>query len=110
MTGARQIAGELLAWRVTHLRLGSRTAIAEFHRRPAPAVTPEAETMVRAHLGDLAGCGRRRMAKLVARALVADPRCHPASRARSTMLPFLVKVLAADEPPSLQAHPSAAGG
>lgn len=89
---------------------GSRTAIAEFTGRPSPTAHPEAELWLGAHPGDpaeLDGPGPR---VSLADAIRSDPegQLGPAVRARfGDTLPFLVKVLAADEPLSLQAHPSA---
>lgn len=89
---------------------GSRTAIAEFTGRPAPTAHPEAELWLGAHPGDpamLEGAGGGRS---LLDAIAADPdgELGPAVRERfGDHLPFLVKVLAADEPLSLQAHPSA---
>lgn len=88
---------------------GSRTAIAEFTGRPAPTAHPEAELWLGAHPGDPARLGERGTETLLD-AITADPdgELGPAVRERfGDRLPFLVKVLAADEPLSLQAHPSA---
>ncbi|MEO6881319.1 MAG: mannose-6-phosphate isomerase, class I [Mycobacteriaceae bacterium] len=89
---------------------GSRTAIAELCRRPAPAPHPEAELWFGAHPGDPAflvtPAGPRSLLEL----LESDPVEQLGSRARAEFgdrLPFLLKVLAAEEPLSLQAHPSA---
>ena len=89
---------------------GSRTAIAEFTGRPAPTAHPEAELWLGAHPGDSAmlvdSAGQTSLLDVIA----ADPNGElgPAVRDRfGDALPFLVKVLAADEPLSLQAHPSA---
>ena len=88
---------------------GSRTAIAEFAGRPAPTAHPEAELWLGAHPGDPARLGEGGDRTLL-EAITADPdgELGPAVRERfGDRLPFLVKVLAADEPLSLQAHPSA---
>ena len=89
---------------------GSRTAIAEFTGRPAPTAHPEAELWLGAHPGDPATLvgddDRRSLPDLIA----ADPEGELGRSVRARFgdrLPFLVKVLAADEPLSLQAHPSA---
>ena len=89
---------------------GSRTAIADFTGRQTPTPHPEAELWFGAHPGDPAwlqtGDGERSLLDTVA----ADPdgQLGPAVRARfGDCLPFLMKVLAADEPLSLQAHPNA---
>jgi mannose-6-phosphate isomerase len=89
---------------------GSRTAIAEFTGRPVPAAHPEAELWFGAHPADPAWLETAAGETSLLQALAADPegQLGSASRARfGDVLPFLVKVLAADEPLSLQAHPSA---
>ncbi len=89
---------------------GSRTAIAELCGRPVPAPHPEAELWFGAHPGDPAWVdtpnGPRSLLELVESAPVEQlgPRAQAEFGAR---LPFLLKVLAAQEPLSLQAHPSA---
>jgi mannose-6-phosphate isomerase len=91
---------------------GSRTVIAELLGRPTPSPHPEAEMWLGAHPGDpshLVGGDGGRVSLLDA--VRADPEALlGADRAAkwSGNLPFLLKVLAADEPLSLQAHPSAA--
>jgi mannose-6-phosphate isomerase len=90
---------------------GSRTAIAEFTGRDVPAAHPEAELWFGAHPADPAWLETEDGETSLLDAVVADPegQLGSASRARfGDVLPFLVKVLAADEPLSLQAHPSAA--
>lgn len=89
---------------------GSRTAIAEFTGRPSPTAHPEAELWFGAHPGDPAwletGDGERSLLD----ALREDPEGQLGASVRGRFgdtLPFLLKVLAADEPLSLQAHPSA---
>jgi mannose-6-phosphate isomerase len=86
---------------------GSRTAIAELCGRPVPTAHPEAEIWFGAHPADparLVGDGRT-LLELIA----ADPQAELDGVATDFggRLPFLLKVLAADEPLSLQAHPSA---
>ncbi|QCQ92001.1 mannose-6-phosphate isomerase, class I [Rhodococcus sp. SGAir0479] len=101
----RQLEGALrsYAW-------GSRTALAELCGRPSPSAHPEAELWLGAHPGDPArvieGGSSRSLRDVVAEAPVAElgDRCVAAFGDR---LPFLLKVLAAEEPLSLQAHPSA---
>lgn len=88
---------------------GSRTAIAEFVGAPSPTAHPEAELWFGAHPGDPAYLQTDDGERSLLDALRADPEGElgPAVRARfGDTLPFLVKVLAADEPLSLQAHPS----
>jgi mannose-6-phosphate isomerase len=89
---------------------GSRTAIAALLGREVPAPHPEAELWLGAHPGDpsmvIGADGiERSLLDLVA----TDPvgQLGPDVLARwGTRLPFLLKVLAAEEPLSLQAHPS----
>lgn len=101
---------ELLRGALRTYAWGSRTAIAEFTERPVPAAHPEAELWFGAHPGDPAWLETDNGEITLLDALRADPegQLGPGSRARfGDVLPFLVKVLAADEPLSLQAHPSA---
>ena len=91
---------------------GSRTAIAEFTGRPAPAAHPEAELWLGAHPGDSArlDAGADGASPSLLEVIDSDPEGELGSsvcRQFGDRLPFLVKVLAADEPLSLQAHPSA---
>lgn len=89
---------------------GSRTAIAEFTGRPSPTPHPEAELWFGAHPGDPAWLQDADGEISLLDAVRSDPEgqlgAATAGRFGDT-LPFLVKVLAADEPLSLQAHPSA---
>ncbi|WP_353828611.1 mannose-6-phosphate isomerase, class I [Agromyces sp. SYSU T0242] len=87
---------------------GSHTAIAEF-RGVEPSGGPEAELWLGAHAGSPAevvdpGSGADDLARLIAAnpALALGPH-HAREGAR---LPFLLKVLAAAKPLSLQAHPT----
>jgi mannose-6-phosphate isomerase len=101
---------ELLRGAIRTYAWGSRTAIAEFTGRPVPAAHPEAELWLGAHPGDPAWLENSDGEMSLLEAVAADPegQLGPAARARfGDVLPFLVKVLAADEPLSLQAHPSA---
>jgi mannose-6-phosphate isomerase len=103
---------ELLDNPIRRYAWGSRTAIAELQGRPVPTAHPEAEVWLGAHPGDPsylvdADGGRR--------SLIDELRGDPATllggenvKRWSGRLPFLLKVLAADEPLSLQSHPSAA--
>jgi mannose-6-phosphate isomerase len=101
---------ELLRGAIRTYAWGSRTAIAEFTGRPVPAAHPEAELWFGAHPGDPAWLENTDGETSLLEAVAADPdgQLGPVARARfGDVLPFLVKVLAADEPLSLQAHPSA---
>ncbi|MET0452078.1 MAG: mannose-6-phosphate isomerase, class I [Mycobacterium sp.] len=90
---------------------GSHTAIAEFTGRPSPTPHPEAELWLGAHPGDPAWLAGDGIERSLLDTIAADPEGQLGGTARQRFgdaLPFLAKVLAADEPLSLQAHPSAA--
>ncbi len=102
---------QLLRGAIRTYAWGSRTAIAEFTGRPSPAAHPEAELWLGANPGDPAFLEGPDGEVSLLQALIADPegQLGPAVCTRfGDALPFLAKVLAADEPLSLQAHPSAA--
>ena len=90
---------------------GSRTAIAELLGGPVPAPHPQAELWLGAHPADPSVLVHADGAQTsLLEALNADPDRHLGARCArhwGKRLPFLLKVLAADEPLSLQAHPSA---
>ena len=89
---------------------GSRTAIAEFTGRPSPTAHPEAELWFGAHPGDPAWLETDQGERSLLDTLREDPEGELGAAVRDRFgdtLPFLLKVLAADEPLSLQAHPSA---
>jgi mannose-6-phosphate isomerase len=91
---------------------GSRTVIADLLGQASPSPHPQAELWLGAHPGDssqLVGDDGRRTSLLDAVRADPDGLLGPDRAAHwSGSLPFLLKVLAADEPLSLQAHPSAA--
>ena len=89
---------------------GSRTAIAEFTGKPSPTAHPEAELWFGAHPGDPAWLETDTGEHSLLDTVRSDPEGQLGSAVRNRFgdtLPFLMKVLAADEPLSLQAHPSA---
>jgi mannose-6-phosphate isomerase len=90
---------------------GSRTAIAELLGKEVPAPHPEAELWMGAHPGDPSRItGADGVERSLLDLLTADPDGQLGTRVAQrwgSRLPFLIKVLAADEPLSLQAHPSA---
>ena len=103
---------ELLRNAVRPYAWGSRTIIPELLGRPVPAPHPEAELWMGAHPGDpsritCADGTERSLLEIVD----ADPagqlgaRC---ARLWGGRLPFLLKILAIEEPLSMQAHPSPA--
>lgn len=93
---------ELIEGVVRHYDWGSPTAIPELLGRPA-----DGEPWAELWLGALARVGAR--AEPLDRLIAADPvaALGPAVASRYGRLPFLLKVLAAAAPLSLQAHPSA---
>ncbi len=101
---------ELLDNPVRAYAWGSRTVIAELLGQQVPSPHPQAELWLGAHPADSshlvhADGGRTSLLD----ALRADPKqlLGPDRSERwDATLPFLLKVLAADEPLSLQAHPS----
>jgi mannose-6-phosphate isomerase len=100
---------QLLRGAIRTYAWGSRTAIAEFTGRPVPAAHPEAELWLGANPGDPAFLEDPDGEVSLLQAVVADPEGQLGAAARARFgdaLPFLLKVLAAEEPLSLQAHPS----
>jgi mannose-6-phosphate isomerase len=100
---------DLLRGAIRTYAWGSRTAIAEFTGRPVPANHPEAELWLGAHPGDPAYLQTEDGEHNLLEVVRADPDGQLGSAVRARFgdgLPFLMKVLAADEPLSLQAHPS----
>jgi mannose-6-phosphate isomerase len=103
---------ELLDNPVRPYAWGSRTVIAGLLGRPTPSPHPEAEMWLGAHPGNpshLVAADGTRTSLLDAVRANPDALLGPDRAVKwSGSLPFLLKVLAADEPLSLQAHPSAA--
>lgn len=102
---------ELLQGAVRPYAWGSRTTISAMLGRPVPAPHPEAELWVGAHPGDpsriLAPDGEQRNLLEV---IDDDPNGQLGERLAEQWrgkLPFLLKILAVEEPLSMQAHPSA---
>ncbi len=88
---------------------GSRTAIAELLGAPSPSPHPQAELWVGAHPADSSTLVDERGERSLADLIAQDPigmLGEPSYSLFGARLPFLLKVLAADEPLSLQAHPS----
>ncbi|WP_282777815.1 MULTISPECIES: mannose-6-phosphate isomerase, class I [unclassified Nocardia] len=87
---------------------GSRTALAQLCGRPVPSAHPEAELWFGAHPADPARVRVNGHDRSLLDLLAADPQRELGSVAGEFdgRLPFLLKILAAEEPLSLQAHPS----
>ncbi|MFI5777795.1 mannose-6-phosphate isomerase, class I [Nocardia sp. NPDC051570] len=88
---------------------GSRTALAQLCGRPVPSAHPEAELWYGAHPADPARVRLDGRSTSLLDVVAADPQHElgPVAPAFGDRLPFLLKILAAEEPLSLQAHPSA---
>lgn len=88
---------------------GSRTALAELCGRPVPSAHPEAELWFGAHPADPAYIRTERGKRSLLEVVSAEPgrELGAAATRFDGRLPFLLKILAAEEPLSLQAHPSA---
>jgi mannose-6-phosphate isomerase len=89
---------------------GSRTALAQLCGRPVPSAHPEAELWFGAHPADPAHVRIDGRAQSLLELVSADPERELGDAAPEFggRLPFLLKILAAEEPLSLQAHPSSA--
>ncbi|MFR9751159.1 mannose-6-phosphate isomerase, class I [Nocardia sp. 004] len=87
---------------------GSRTALAQLCGKPVPSAHPEAELWFGAHPADPAHVRIGDHAISLAELIAADPERELGTTATEFggKLPFLLKILAAEEPLSLQAHPS----
>ncbi|MGB3370295.1 MAG: mannose-6-phosphate isomerase, class I [Rhodococcus sp. (in: high G+C Gram-positive bacteria)] len=89
---------------------GSRTSLAQLQGRSVPSEHPEAEIWLGAHPADpahLAGEGGERSLLAVIDECPSRELGSTISQKYAGRLPFLLKLLAAEEPLSLQAHPSA---
>lgn len=102
---------ELLRNAVRPYAWGSRTAIPELLGRPVPAPHPEAELWMGAHPGDPSKItGPDGVERSLLELVESDPVGQLGAQCAAKWggrLPFLLKVLAAEEPLSMQAHPSA---
>jgi mannose-6-phosphate isomerase len=102
----------LLRNKVRPYAWGSRTVIAELQGRPIPTPHPEAELWMGAHPDDPSRVVdpdgvERSLLQLIEADPVGQLGAAYATR-WANRLPFLLKVLAADEPMSMQVHPSLA--
>src|SRR5260221_2942984 len=95
--------------RVQEYAWGSRTAIAELLGQKAPSLRPQAELWMGAHPGapSRVNLGEKWQSLLDVIKAEPDRELGPAVAAEfGPKLPFLFKVLAAETPLSLQAHPN----
>ena len=88
---------------------GSHTVIAELQGRPAPTAKPEAELWMGAHPSAPSGVERAGTRTTLDAVIAADPAGELGPRCAARFggrLPFLLKVLAAEQALSIQVHPS----
>jgi mannose-6-phosphate isomerase len=98
---------ELLQPVIRRYAWGSRDAIAELQGRPVPAPGPEAELWMGAHPSAPSGAAGSTLDAVIA--VDPDRELGPAVVARfGPRLPFLLKVLSAEQALSIQLHPSRA--
>lgn len=105
MSGVHRLTGVIrpYAW-------GSRTSLAELQGRPAPTDAPEAELWLGAHPGDPSTLAGHDGPISLAEVIAQDPKGQLGPEVAAEFgprLPYLMKVLAAAAPLSLQAHPDA---
>jgi mannose-6-phosphate isomerase len=96
--------------RIKEYAWGSRTAIAELLGRPIPSARPDAELWLGAHPTAPSRVERQGRWESLFDLIARAPETELGPRVVSKFgprLPFLFKVLAAEEPLSLQAHPDA---
>ncbi|MFD8274561.1 mannose-6-phosphate isomerase, class I [Streptomyces flaveolus] len=87
---------------------GSRDALARLQGRDTPSAGPEAELWMGAHPSGPAGLTRDGRATTLLDAVAGDPDGELGGACARTFggrLPFLLKVLAAEQPLSIQVHP-----
>jgi mannose-6-phosphate isomerase len=88
---------------------GSHTAIAELQGRPAPTEAPEAELWLGAHPDDPSTVGGQAGGVSLDSLIAGSPKDQLGEQVMAEFgprLPYLLKILAAGQPLSLQAHPS----
>jgi mannose-6-phosphate isomerase len=105
MSGVHPLTGVIrpYAW-------GSRTSLAELQGRPAPTEGPEAELWLGGHPGDPSTLAGHDGPISLADVIAEDPKGQLGPEVAAEFgprLPYLMKVLAAAAPLSLQAHPDA---
>jgi mannose-6-phosphate isomerase len=98
-----------LEGRIQNYAWGSRSAIAEVLGSPRPAPQPEAELWLGAHLAAPSRVLRDGTWRSLSDVVAAHPEAELGTavvRKFGESLPFLLKLLAAEQPLSLQAHPN----
>jgi mannose-6-phosphate isomerase len=105
MSGVHPLTGVVrpYAW-------GSRTALAQLQGRPTPSEGPEAELWLGAHPDDPSTLTGHHGPVSLATVIADDPKGQLGAETAAEFgprLPYLMKVLAAAAPLSLQAHPDA---
>ena len=105
MSGVHPLTGVVrpYAW-------GSRTALAQLQGRPAPTDEPEAELWLGAHPGAPSTLAGHDGPISLADVIAEDPKGQLGAEVAAEFgprLPYLMKLLAAEAPLSLQAHPDA---
>jgi mannose-6-phosphate isomerase len=101
---------DLLANPIRGYAWGSRTVIATVQGRRAPSEQPEAELWMGAHPGDPSRLVRAGRERTLAEVVEADPVGELGADVvaeHGPHLPFLLKLIAAEHPLSIQAHPDA---
>lgn len=102
---------DLLEGRIQNYAWGSKTAIAELLKKTSPAERPEAELWLGAHPSAPSLVLRDGVWTSLVDVIAKNPEAELGSMVTSRFgarLPFLLKVLAAETPLSLQAHPNLA--
>ncbi|WFE24903.1 mannose-6-phosphate isomerase, class I [Solwaraspora sp. WMMD791] len=102
---------ELLTSQIRDYAWGSREVIAQLQGRPSPSPGPEAELWLGAHPAAPSTVERNGAPVSLAELIDQDPQGWlggPTAARFDGRLPYLMKVLAARTPLSLQAHPDAA--
>lgn len=102
---------DLLQGRIQNYAWGSRTAIAELLGKPVPAPLPEAELWMGAHPSAPSFVLRNGVWRSLIEVITENPEIEIGQAVLTRFgprLPFLLKVLAAETPLSLQAHPDMA--
>ncbi|HAA55383.1 MAG TPA: mannose-6-phosphate isomerase, class I [Myxococcales bacterium] len=99
----------LMENQLQHYAWGSRTAIASLTKRPTPSLEPEAELWMGAHPKAPSSVYIDGQKHSLLDLIEADPEQwlgHNVARKFEGQLPFLFKILAAETPLSIQAHPN----